>query len=126
MHILFTMENLTKLVETIENCTTIQELEAAYTSATSRVLEMQAQGLWEGIANAEELCKTLNHIANYHIVRVCYIAYRQYEESGKTDRTAARDVLLCYDTIKEHSHNIVEKELLSGLCDEVTSFNRVF
>lgn len=107
------MERFIEIIKSLGTVTTIGELNKAHMEAVTTVMEIQSRGMWEGIADHNKLCDMINHIANYNIVRVANIAYEKYtaEDISKTD--VISDITLCYNSIKEHSDNSTEKELLS-------------
>ena len=115
------MQDFTSVIESLGTVTTISELNKSYYAAIIIVRQMQAQGMWDGIADADQLCKDINHITNYNIVRVARLAYDKYIASGKSDSSCQRDILLCYDSIKEHEDNAVEIDILSCLCEDITT-----
>lgn len=109
------MEDIKKQIESLGTATTTDELNASYNQLILAIAGYD----FTGVTSRSEMERTLNHIANYNLVRIANAAYDAYEASGRTDNSLLIEIGRCRDSIKEHEDNQDEIDLLDGLCDQL-------
>ncbi len=109
------MDTIKKQLEALGTATSADELNYAYNQ-----LALAINGIsFEGVTTRDEMERTLNHIANYNLVRIANSAYEEYEASGRTDNGRVIEINLCRSSIKPHEDNGDEISLLDSLCGEL-------
>ncbi len=109
------METIKRQIEQLGTSRTADELNAAYNQLALAIDRFN----FDGITTRDEMERTLNHIANYNLVRIANIAFEAYEKSGRTDNSLLIEIGQCRDSIKPHEENQDEISLLDGLCDQL-------
>ena len=109
------MEDIKKQIETLGTATTADELNASYNQLVLAISKYD----FSDITTRDEMERTLNHIANYNLVRIANAAYEVYEANGRADKSLLIEIGRCRDSIKEHEDNKDEIDLLDGLCDQL-------
>ncbi len=100
-------------IEALGTSTTSDELNEAYNQLSLAISNHD----FEGITTRSEIERTLNHIANYNLVRIANKAAEDYESSGRSDRSLLIEIGRCRDSLKDHDDKETEQELLDNLCD---------
>lgn len=109
------METIKRQIEALGTAGTADELNNAYNQLALAIDSFD----FDGVTTRDEMERTLNHIANYNLVRIANLAFEAYEKSGRTDQRQLLEIGLCRDSIKPHEDNQDEIDLLDGLCDEL-------
>lgn len=109
------METIKRQIEALGTAGTADELNNAYNQLALAIDSFD----FDGVTTRDEMERTLNHIANYNLVRIANLAFEAYEKSGRTDQRQLLEIGLCLDSIKPHEDNQDEIDLLDGLCDEL-------
>lgn len=109
------METIKRQIEALGTAGTADELNNAYNQLAIAIDSFD----FDGVTTRDEMERTLNHIANYNLVRIANLAFEAYEKSGRTDQRQLLEIGLCRDSIKPHEDNQDEIDLLDGLCDEL-------
>lgn len=109
------METIKRQIEALGTAGTADELNNAYNQLAVAIDSFD----FDGVTTRDEMERTLNHIANYNLVRIANLAFEAYEKSGRTDQRQLLEIGLCRDSIKPHEDNQDEIDLLDGLCDEL-------
>lgn len=109
------MEDIKTQIETLGSAASADELNAAYNQLVLAISQYD----FSGVTTRDEMERTLNHIANYNLVRIANAASEAYEASGRTDKSFLIEIGRCRDSIKPHEENQDEIDLLDGLCDQL-------
>ena len=109
------METIKKQIESLGTAISADELNASYNQLALAISKYD----FSGITTRDEMERTLNHIANYNLVRIANAAYEAYEASGGSDKSFLIEIGRCRDSIKPHEDNQDEIDLLDGLCDQL-------
>ena len=109
------METIKRQIEALGTAGTADELNNAYNQLALAIDSFD----FDGVTTRDEMERTLNHIANYNLVRIANLAFEAYEKSGRIDQRQLLEIGLCRDSIKPHEDNQDEIDLLDGLCDEL-------
>ena len=109
------METIKRQIEALGTAGTADELNNAYNQLALAIDSFD----FDGVTTRDEMERTLNHIANYNLVRIANLAFEAYEKSGRTDQRQLLEIGLCRDSIKPHEDNQDEIDLLDGLCVEL-------
>ena len=105
-------------IKIIGTATSVNELNAAYNEAVLQAEQFAINGVFERQGQTfNEVLSTLNHIANYNIVRIANNAFKEYEDSGRTNQGCLVEIALCRDSLKQHEEMQTEQELLDNLCE---------
>ena len=109
------METIKQQIQALGTAETADELNEAYNHLALAITIFD----FEGVTTRDEMERTLNHIANYNLVRIANAAFEAYEKSGRTDQRQLVEIGLCRDSIKPHEDNKDEIDLLDSLCDQL-------
>lgn len=109
------MRTIKQQIDALGTSTTSDELNQAYNQLSIAISNYD----FEGITTRSDMERTLNHIANYNLVRIANKAAEDYEASGRSDRSLLIEIGRCRDSLKNHDDMETEQELLDSLCDEL-------
>ena len=109
------METIKRQIEALGTAKSTDELNGAYNQLALAIDSYN----FGGVTTRDEMERTLNHIANYNLVRIANLAFEAYEKSGRTDQSLLIEIGRCRDSIKPHEDNQDEIDLLDGLCNEL-------
>lgn len=113
------METINDLIKLLGKTTSIDELNSLYNAVVIGIEHLDRKGFFDGDTTFSEVLSTINHIANYNIVRVANSVYEDYEKSGREDMTRLTEIEHCLLSIKEHEDMSIETELLEDICSRL-------
>ena len=110
------METISESIKGLTTIESIDKFNLQYNAIVLAVQELASRGFFDGENTYSDFLATLNHIANYHIIRIANTAYEKYEKGGRADKSWLVTIERCRSSIKEHEDKQVEYDLLDDLC----------